>query len=366
MKNKILFLTFFILLLHNVKAQKIEPNYSFFVAGHTYGNPMSPQYGLHAPFVDYIPKINNYTNMQFGVLTGDVVVSSTAEYWDTAQIDINKLNMPIYIAAGNHDIGQEFINRFEKYYFSFIQNNDLFIVLTPSLDHWNISGKQLAFLENTLDSNYNSVNNIFIFLHELIWWSPDNIYKNIEINYSPTYPGITNFDTIVKPLLLSYPNNITLYAGDLGCTKKVSSFMYHKFDNITLIASGMGGGIEDNIIITNVYNDSVYYDLVAINGDDPNSLGELNHYNINSIEHEKDISDINIYPNPCKNYFFVENNMQSNFNMKLFNLSGKLIIEKILNKNSKEQFKFSKIKSGIYILQLYNEKYCFMRKIIKK
>ena len=280
--KKIVVYLFVFALPANLNAQNDTPVYSFFAAGHTYGNPNHPHYGMHYPFVDYVPTINNYPNMELAFLTGDVVVAGTVAYWDSAQVDIDKLNMPVYIAAGNHDVGAEFINRFGNYYFSFVHTNDLFIVLTPGLDSWNIIGDQLEFLTNTLNSNYNIVNNIFIFLHELIWWSPGNEYQNIDINFEPYYPGSTNFDTIIKPLLLSFPNNITIYAGDLGCTDQVSPYMYHSFHNITLIGSGMGGGIRDNIIITDVYEDSVRYNLVSINGGDPNSLGELTDFSISS------------------------------------------------------------------------------------
>ncbi len=72
--------------------------------------------------------------MEYGFFTGDVVVSSTSTYWDSAINDINKLSLTTFIAAGNHDIGSEFVNRFGNYYFSFKHKNDLFIVLTPGLD----------------------------------------------------------------------------------------------------------------------------------------------------------------------------------------------------------------------------------------
>ncbi len=149
--------------------------------------------------------------------------------------------MPWHIAAGNHDIGPEFINRFQDYYYSFLHRNDLFIILTPGLDNWNIRGDQLTFLIHTLDSNYMNVDRVFIFLHELIWWRPDNEYGHVNINYTPHFPGYTNYEDTVRPLLLSYPNEFTLFAGDLGCTDQVSAFMYDKKDNITLIGSGMGG-----------------------------------------------------------------------------------------------------------------------------
>ncbi len=347
-------------------AQSDTVLYSFFAAGHTYGNPNSTHYGLHYPFVDFIPEINSNPKMVMGFLTGDVVVKNTADYWDSAQITLDKLTMPIYIAAGNHDVGAEFHKRYGDYYYSFIYNEDLFIVLTPSLDKWNISGDQLAFLENTLDSNHAVVNNIFIFLHELIWWSPDNKYQHVEINYRPHYPGSTNYDTVVKPLLLSYSNNITVYAGDLGCTNSVSPFMYDHFDNITLIGSGMGGGVRDNIIVTNVYKDSVYYNLVAINGTDQKALGEIYDFSLNGVDDgNKPDDSINIYPNPSDlGYFTLKNDYPDSFNMNLYDSQGKLLVSKEIQKNSVNIIEAANLKAGIYLLKFNNDKKCITKKII--
>jgi len=121
MKAHLTYIAIFIL-TGSLMSQNRSPVYSFFTAGHTYGNPLSFQYGLHPPFEDYISTLNDYPNMILGVLTGDVVPTATPAYWDSAQTDIDKLNMPVYIAAGNHDIGSEFVNRFEDYYYSLIQN----------------------------------------------------------------------------------------------------------------------------------------------------------------------------------------------------------------------------------------------------
>ncbi len=60
----------------------------------------------------------------------------------------------------------------------------------------------------------------------------------------------------------------------------------------------MGGGIEDNIIITEVYQYSIYHNLAAINGTNENSLGELYDFNV-VLKNESNTSDlIYIYPNP--------------------------------------------------------------------
>jgi hypothetical protein len=359
---KKVFICLFVLIISGeLIAQNSSPIYSFFVAGHAYGNPNNPHYGLHYPFVDYIPKINSYPNIELGFFTGDVVVSSTSDYWDAAIADINKLNQTTYIAAGNHDMSSEFTNRFGNYFSSFIQNNDLFIVLTPGLDSWNISGNQLEFLTNTIDNNYTSVNNIFILMHELIWWSPDNEYQNVKINYTPHYPGSTNFETLVKPLLLSYPNHFTIFAGDLGATTQVSAYMYHSFDNITLIGSGMGGGHQDNIVITEIYEDHIYYNLIAINGDDPKALGELTDYSILNVSEPNKSYEISIKPNPVISKLVIDIPIHE-YSYSVINMKG---VEIASGQKNNQIINVSQIPEGLYILRINTSKNTFISKFIK-
>ncbi len=68
-----------------------------------------------------------------------------------------------------------------------------------------------------------------------------------------------------------------MYAGDTGVYER--GFMYSKTKNITLIASGMGGREQDNIIITNIHNDGTLgFDLVSLNGETTDGLGKLEDY----------------------------------------------------------------------------------------
>jgi hypothetical protein len=256
-----------------------DPGYAFFVAGHTYGNPADFEYGLHPPFVDKIPFINNYAFMQFGILTGDVVPRQEQEYWAAALMDIEKLSMPVHIAAGNHDRGPLFIDIFQRYYYSFKFGNDLFIILSPT--NWNIEKDQKDFLIETLNNNYLSVDNIFIFCHELIWWAPDNIFGNVEINFRPHYPGSTNYWSEINPILTALPHPVVLFAGDMGATKGVAPYMYYHYDNITLIGSGMGGGEQDNIVLVEVNEDGILnYRLIGINGDVAVDMAVLEDYQL--------------------------------------------------------------------------------------
>lgn len=241
-----------------------EKSYKFFVAGHTYGDPNIKRAGLHPPFVEYFPTLNADPEVELGFLTGDILKTyETTAFPDSVKADIAKISVPVHIAAGNHDIHELYPQYFGEYYYSFMHKGDLHIILAPGLDDWNIAGKQLGFLKQTLKKNAPKARHIFIYLHELIWWSPTNKYKDTKINYKPNYPGSSNFEEVVKPLLLSYTNDITIFAGDLGATAIVSSIMYDEVDNITLIASGMGSGVKDNIIVVTA-RDSIKYEVVPL------------------------------------------------------------------------------------------------------
>lgn len=278
------FFTFFLLAFLFTGCQKdtikseFVPKYSFFVAGHTYGNPNTYQLGLYPPFVAQFPYLNNYPKMELGVLTGDVVYSSTQTYWDSALVDIHQLDMPIHIAAGNHDRSPVFDTLFESYY-SFKYQNDLFIILSPT--NWNIEGVQKDFLIETLDDNSTTSDNIFIFCHELVWWAPNNIFGNVKINYASHYPGSTNYWSEINPILDALPNNVVIFAGDLGATDVVTPYMYCRNNNITLIGSGMGNGANDNIIIVEVNQvGEVRYKLTGIHTTTPYLMGVLEEYQL--------------------------------------------------------------------------------------
>lgn len=55
--------------------------------------------------------------------------------------------------------------------------------------------------------------------------------------------------------------------------------MYHQYDNIHLIASGMGEGIGDNFLIVKVdSNKTVDFELIPLN--DSEDLGNLEDYKL--------------------------------------------------------------------------------------
>lgn len=348
----------------NSNAQNDTIIYSFYTAGHAYGNPLSYGFGLHPPFVEFIPTLNSYEKIDFGVFTGDVVYSSTAAYWDSAQIDFDKLTKPFYIAPGNHDIGPEFKARFNTYQHSFIHKNDLHIIVTVN-SGWSIVNSRLDFLIDEIENNYQTVNNIFIYVHQLIYWSPENKYSEIKINYEPQYPGPTNFESTILPLVNSYPNNFTFFSGDLGATKNVSSFMYEKEDNVTLIASGLGSGTEDNIIRTDIYADTLIHNIIAINGNDTSALGVLSNFKL-AVSVPELIVNVSVYPNPFTSFIEVKNKNRNRLDLKIINAMGQVIKNENLGVATKSQLFLDDLSAGTYIFEFSSEGKAYSRSMVIK
>lgn len=260
-------------------------NYSFFIAGHTYGSPKDKgkTKGLYTNFKNKIPLLNEKKTLELGFLLGDVVWKPSS--WPEAIKDIQKINVPVHIARGNHDGPlKEFEEQFGKSFKSILKNNDLFIVLDPNLDRWNISNDQLVFLMNAIRNNKN-INHIFILTHQLIWWTNNKYSKPFPNSIQGKAPKI-NYWSKIEPLLQDLEVPVYLFAGDVGAFSKEdrkanfpTEYFYHVDKNITYVATGMGGGVRDNFVIINVEkNGDVNFDLIHLNGDDINSLGILEDY----------------------------------------------------------------------------------------
>ena len=262
-----------------------ELAYSFFVAGHTYGNKNTGALGLHPPFKSMFPNIRSHDSIKFGVLLGDIVFRCDTMHWDKVDEEVSELGFPVYFAPGNHDVckSKYFKARYSneitgETYFSFYENNDLFIVLDANIDWWNISGAQLNYLTDVLSANPTD-NNIFIFVHQLIWWGKNNEFSKIVPNLpKQSIPDSLNYWTVIEPILRDRANKVFLFAGDLGATKETTPFLYSNKNNITYVATGMGNERDDNFIFINVFkNKEVDFELVALQ-DKTNRFGKLEEY----------------------------------------------------------------------------------------
>jgi len=283
-KNIIKSIPLLLLFIFVISCQKetVVPDisYSFFVAGHTYGGAGIDNRGLHPPFEQKFGYLNS-RNVSLGFLTGDIVIRSTEQNWDEVDSVLQYLDADVHFVVGNHDLKENpdlFENRYGRTYSYFVKHSDLFIILDPNIDHWNISGEQLEFLKETLNENP-EVRNIFVFFHQLLWRESDNKYKYVRMNSTEGRADTINFWSEIMPLFTQRTNPVAMFAGDMGAASWSDNFMYDTFENITLIASGMGDEDGDNVIIVNMSDKGIInYDLIAINGADVHALGELEDY----------------------------------------------------------------------------------------
>lgn len=259
------------------------PSYAFFVAGHTYGSPVNApsKYGLHPPFIAQFEQLNQQKKLKFGVLTGDVARHADPESWPAVWKDLEGLNAKIHIAAGNHDV----INRqlFEQYfpesYYAFQENKDLFIILDPNLDHWNITGEQLIFLRKQLEEAA-KYRHIFVFFHQLLWWQEGTDWGNCQPNSFQSKSDTLNFHSTILPLFKKLDNQVFLFAGDVGAVPQSSAICYLKKENISFIASGMGVDEKDNFLIIEIDgNGEINMELIGLKCQDSvNCLGNFEDY----------------------------------------------------------------------------------------
>lgn len=267
--NNILLFSLLIILFscsNSHKSEEIE--YSFFVAGHTYGKAGTKEKGIYHAFVKKFSLINSHEKLSFGVLTGDIVRTSSKEEWAEVDRDLKLLDKDIHYALGNHDYKNLSLikERFKKTYYSFNVNKDLHIILDPNIDKWNISGKQIQFLKDLLSNQSEKAENIFVYFHQVLWWSPTNRYAEIRLNSYENRDPDLNFWTEVAPLFHGLNNQVYMFAGDVGASSVSVNYSFHIDKNIHLVSSGMGKGEGDNFLIIEVNkNKDVKINLIPIN-----------------------------------------------------------------------------------------------------
>jgi hypothetical protein len=192
--------------------------------------------------------------MVMGILTGDIVQSSTAQNWDDVDTSLKRLDVPIYFALGNHDMQDRTLveNRYGVTYSSFMREKDLFIILDPNLANWNIEGDQLDFLKKTLDESGSDANNIFVFFHQLIWLNYKHPLGNNPPNSVEGKADVLNFWTELEPCFKALDKPVFFFAGDVGALSYSPTLMYYKEGDLTYISSGMGVSGKGNFVVVEV------------------------------------------------------------------------------------------------------------------
>jgi len=275
-----------LLFLPSLSCAQQTDNYSFIVAGHTYGSHQGTNVGLYPKFLEAL-RANQAGTIDFMVLAGDIVRESNAAAWQQVRDELEEFTIPTYFVMGNHDLSDAginaFVDAFGDTYYSFQKASELFIVLDCQRNWGRITPEQIAFLKKKLASLENT-KNVFIFFHELLWTAQVKKYLPLQHNFG-TYNGrfTSNFWTDLFPLIKDLTDhNFYLIAGDVGGNPGVAPAFYEKLGHITLLATGMGEVPEENFLKVTVNAGNV--DLKLIPLDPKTTLKPLTEYSLENLQ----------------------------------------------------------------------------------
>ncbi len=190
------------------------------------------------------------------LIVGDLIRGLTYDteqlrlMWDEYENAVKPLDIPILIAAGNHDIWddsskEEFIQRFGSLYHSFTFGDIHFIMLNSHIpdEEYRIGYEQLAWLKKDLVQNGNA-KHIFVGVHAPLW----------------AYGDHSNWMTDVHPMLQQY-NVRGVFGGHWHIYQRSDTI-----DGITYyITGGAGGLMGDHSIASGEFH---HYMYVTIRDDD--------------------------------------------------------------------------------------------------
>ena len=172
-----------------------------------------------------------------------------------------------YYLLGNHDESayarKLLTEKFGGTFYSFKKQNDVYVVFDTQKELGDIPREQIEFLEKTIEEN-SKTKKFFLFMHELLWTAKKVEYKNIYPNRG--YAFDSNFWTEFYPVLKKNKSkNFYIVAGDVGANAASSPVFREKIDNVTFLASGMGGHKDENYLLFSVNGNDVDIFFVLLN-----------------------------------------------------------------------------------------------------
>lgn len=231
-------------------------NYDFVVIGHAYGNPLNFQLNLYNKLIPELKSIRSLIQPDQYIFTGDVVAKATEENWTNVLNEFDTLNLPYWIAPGNHDLSTDYFKNYVQsdLFFSRREGRNLFLMLNSNYKGWTVNSPQISLISDELE-DLNEIDNIFVFTHH-VWWNNKTDaslkFDSIPTNSVYLINGPSNFWTDAFPLFDVIDKPVYFFAGDIGALSSIPAYQEKHFDNLHFYASGVGGGLDDNFLYVKV------------------------------------------------------------------------------------------------------------------
>lgn len=257
-------------------------SYSFIVSGHFHGESTNMSTFPASTLLAGIDTLNNIKPI-FLMSLGDMFIDVNETYINHYQKSLfDKLEMPIFNAVGNHDLSNNnyYENVYGKTFFAFTNHSELFIVLNTEINDGRIKDEQLIFLRNSLIAAHSEkFKNIFIFSHRPVWSENNPVYEGLFLGNTRTALGENNFEDDIKPLLLEFSKEKSIYWMSGSMADAPASFFYHKEleSNITFVQTAIRDLPRDAVLQVNVEDGKITFKGISLTGQ---TLQPIVSYNI--------------------------------------------------------------------------------------
>ena len=255
---------------HRTISDKLR-SYKFIIIGHTYGSHNPSIY----PSSSLLANLSNIdsVNPDFMVTLGDILnIANDKQIKALKESFINRVGYPVFNAVGNHDVTDRALyeNLLGKTYYSFRINTELFIILDSEENPGQLSSQQVKYISTLLEDKANqSVKNVFVFSHRLLW-SIEN-RPNVDdlpnkINGPKWYPELVeDFDKDVKQKLNRFSDaKVYLVSGDIGSPYFPAVFYHKGAGKFTYLSTRLDDVEGDMVIVVKVNFGKVTFEASSL------------------------------------------------------------------------------------------------------
>ncbi|MDA9936290.1 metallophosphoesterase [Gammaproteobacteria bacterium] len=232
----------------NYKEVQELPYKSTLIIGHAYGKPGSKHEMLDPQLLKFL----NQNEGKFSriIFTGDVFKEPSSKKWRYLNELSKNLKIDYFVAPGNHDTqynDTEKRSAFNKFFISsypitIAEENNLFIIEDTTINPWKFQSRTLELIKNNADTS----KNLFLFTHH-ISSSELSIFSNSSEFQPSNLMSIEAIDSLFGHLY----KQIYIINGDTGAQDYLPSLSCISKKNTVNIANGIGGKVDDLILIIN-------------------------------------------------------------------------------------------------------------------
>ncbi len=226
---------------------------------------VSDRTGSHRPevFSQAVDKLN-LLQPEFVLSVGDLIEGGKlsddkyAATWKEFDGYVNKLTMPFFYCAGNHDAGTKESAKFwegklGRKYYHFVYRNVLFLILNaddPPGDPGGIGREQLAYVQRTLQDNA-AVRWTIVAVHRPLWMNSNgakNGWSEVEKalngrSYTVFAGHVHRYEKFVRQGMNYYQFATT------GGVSRTRGIDYGEFDHLVWVTMKKDGPVLANILV---------------------------------------------------------------------------------------------------------------------